>query len=153
MSRPWIVVGVLVVLVQLRGASPDRADHLLAVSDLSRRLADVPGVRQVTSPADLLPLDFEGLEPEEVEAVARLLEAIPLYRCLGLYLPELPSLGAAAAIVMNGAEDRTRFNGGCRTSPPTSTGLDTGRSMPGSHRYGALLSLGGVPFMHVFPKI
>lgn len=99
-----------VVLVQLRGASPERGEHLLAVADLSRRLSRVAGVRHVTSPSDLLPRDAESLEPEEVEAVVRQLEAIPLFRALGLYLPDLPSLGAAASIVMNGAQDRTRFN-------------------------------------------
>jgi len=106
-----------VVLVQLRGARPDRAKDLHAVARLERRLAAAPGVKRVLSPAQIYTVGPDGrstgplVEPTaaQVRAVTRELKAIGLYRRIGVYQPDAPALGALAVVVMKGPKARSRL--------------------------------------------
>ena len=105
-----------VVLVQLRGARPDRAADLLAVARLDRRMSAAHGVVHVLSPAQIFSpgmVDAAGEPtlptPEQLSAVQRELEAIPLYRELGLYQRDAPTLGAIALVAMKGPTARAQL--------------------------------------------
>ncbi len=104
-----------VVLVQLRGARPDRPADLLALAQVDRRLAAAHGVVNVLSPAQIYrPAGSATDEPiaptsAELDAVQAELAAIPLYRVLGLYHPDVPALGVMALVVMKGPTARARL--------------------------------------------
>lgn len=108
-----------VVLVQLRGARPDRARDLYAVARLERRLAAAPGVKRVLSPAQIYTVGLDGKAAPgpirkptaaQVQAVNRELKVIPLYRRIGVYQPDAPALGVLALVVMKGPHARARLS-------------------------------------------
>lgn len=101
-----------VILVELRGANASRPEDLLAVRQLADDLARAPGVKRVFSPLSTRADDDEPLEtptPEHADQIRKELEAIPLYRTLGVYRPDIPSLGVAAVVVMEGPTSRPRL--------------------------------------------
>lgn len=98
-----------VLLVELRGARVDRAEDLRAVADLARRLAELPEVRDVMSVADGYDDPSKPLalpDDSAVEAVRSEVEAVALYRQLGLARPDIPALGVMAALAIDGPESR-----------------------------------------------
>jgi predicted RND superfamily exporter protein len=102
-----------VVLLQLGGARVDRPRDLMALRELGRELSRLPRVKRLLSvihagPGNAAAELEEGELPskELATALRREAEAIGLYRELGIYRPDVPALGVAALVVMNGPNDR-----------------------------------------------
>jgi len=99
-----------VLLVELRGARLDRAADVLAVAQLAQRLGELEGVRNVMSVADSY-ADPEATTPvaptsEQLAALRQEVDALELYRKVGLARPEVPALGVVANVVLDGPAAR-----------------------------------------------
>ncbi len=102
-----------VVLMQLGGARIERPRDLLALRDLGEALKRLPRIKRLLSVIHAGPgnaaADLEDGEAPSKELAASLrreAEAIGLYRELGIYRPEVPALGVAALVVMDGPKAR-----------------------------------------------
>jgi hypothetical protein len=98
------------VLVQLRGASLKQPRDVQAALELARKMALLPGVKHVFSIGRKPPKSTDKTvsmpAPQEIIRIQEQLEAIPLYRSIGLYQPNIPALGAVALVVMQGPQSR-----------------------------------------------
>ena len=96
---------VLVSLVSLVGAQLVAKD-LKAIGALAEAIKRIPGIKGVISPADI----FEHLKDRTdaliVKRTKSEIEAISLYRELGLYRKDAPALSVMASIVGRGPEAR-----------------------------------------------
>lgn len=94
------------LLIQVEGASLDRAKDIRFIQRLTKRLRELEEVKLVFSLSD----DFnqeELVEKEEILALKEKLAHFPLYKRLGLY--EKNRLGIIALIALKGADARHRF--------------------------------------------
>ena len=102
-----------VLMVQLRGARLDRPRDVRAVAALARQLQRLPGVQSVASVADALPADGEAQtdpDAEDLVTLQREVQAVAIYRKLGLVQPSQPALGVVASVIMRGAHARASLN-------------------------------------------
>jgi predicted RND superfamily exporter protein len=99
-----------VLLVQLRGASYQNEDDLLALARLTRQLSAIEGVTAAFSLANAIDTGQEELPTSLTEAelgdVSAEVEAISVYTELGLVNASTPSLSVLAVTVMDSTQAR-----------------------------------------------